>query len=134
MAKIKSYFAPGEKYLVAELLETVRDAQEIADTNYGVDEAVEWAEGYEFPKEMLALDLRSFEEAKRDFAVMVGARLETLQSSRLNLERIAGGSISRKPGERTIVRQENLTVKCDLGLAFWPGFLAWIPIPRECDT
>ena len=67
MATMASYFAPGESFPVLELLETVKEAQEIADTNYGVVEAVEWAEGYEFPKEMLARDLRSFEEANHDF-------------------------------------------------------------------
>ena len=34
-------------------------------------EAVEWAEGYEFPKEMLVKDLQSFEEANHDFTAMV---------------------------------------------------------------
>ena len=78
MATIASYFAPGELFPVSELLETVREAQEIADTNYGVVEAVEWAEGYEFPKEMLAKDLLSFEDANWDFSAMVKRRLEAL--------------------------------------------------------
>ena len=71
MATMASYFAPGELFPISELLETVREAQEIADTNYGVVEAVEWAEGYEFPKEMLVKDLQSFEEANHDFTAMV---------------------------------------------------------------
>ena len=90
MATMASYFAPGEIFPVSELLKTVREAQEIADMNYGVEEAVEWADGYEFPKEMLAKDLRSFEEANYNFIGMVKKRLEMLQSSRLSMERIRG--------------------------------------------
>ena len=35
MATMASYFAPGELFPISELLETVREAQEIADTNSG---------------------------------------------------------------------------------------------------
>ena len=119
MATIESYFAPGEKYLVAKLLETVRDAQEIADTNYGVDEAVEWAEGYEFPMEMLAKDLRSFEEANRDFELMVRTRLEALQSSRLNLERIAGLSVDNP--ERELLCDLAVGMRVPIPVGFTPN-------------
>ena len=89
MATMASYFAPGEVFPFADLVETVKDAQDMAATNYGVVEAVEWAQGYEFPEVMLANDLKSFKEANHDFSDMVRTRLTTLQSSRLNLERIS---------------------------------------------
>ena len=89
MATMASYFAPGEVFPFAELVETVKDAQDMAATNYGVTEAVEWAQGYEFPEDMLTNDLKSFKEANYDFTDMVKARLTSLQSSRLNLRRIS---------------------------------------------
>ena len=89
MATMASYFAPGEVFPFADLVETVKDAQDMAATNYGVVEAVEWAQGYEFPEDMLANDLKSFKEANHDVSDMVRTRLTTLQSSRLNLERIS---------------------------------------------
>ena len=96
MATMASYFAPGEVFPFTDLVETVKDAQDMAATNYGVVEAVEWAQGYEFPENIQKKsfkrsplnDLKSFKEANPDFSDMVRTRLTTLQSSRLNLERI----------------------------------------------
>jgi hypothetical protein len=50
----------------------------MAATNYGVTEAVEWAQGYEFPEDMLTNDLKSFKEANYNFTDMVKARLTSL--------------------------------------------------------
>ena len=73
-----SYFAPGEVFPFTDLVETVKDAQDIAATNYGVVEAMEWAQGEKFPEDMLANDLKSFKEANHDFSDMVSTRLTTL--------------------------------------------------------
>lgn len=48
MATMATYFAPGEVFPFAELVETVKDAQDMAATNYGVTEAVEWAQGHAY--------------------------------------------------------------------------------------
>ena len=40
MATMASYFAPGERFPEAEMRDIVEDTQEVADTNYGVPEAV----------------------------------------------------------------------------------------------
>ena len=119
MATIASYFAPGELFPVSELLETVREAQEIADTNYGVVEAVEWAEGYEFPKEMLAKDMLSFEDANWDFSAMVKTRLEVLQSSRLSLERIREMSVDNP--EKDLLCDLAVGIRVPLPVGFIPN-------------
>ena len=119
MAIMASYFAPGEKFPEAEMRDIVEDAQEVADTNYGVPEAVEWAEGYEFPKDMLANDLRSFEESNRDFEGMVRTRLKTLQPSRLNLERIS--RLSPDNPEKDLLCDLSVGMRVPIPVGFSPN-------------
>ena len=68
---------------------TIAEAVEVASTNYGVTEAIDWADGFEFPQAMLDSDLRCFRAAQLDFETMVRRRLKTIKGSRLNPTRIS---------------------------------------------
>lgn len=67
---------------------TIAEAVEAASTNYGVAEAVDWTDGFEFPQTVLDSDLRCFRAAQLDFEAMVRRRLRIIKASRLNLSRI----------------------------------------------
>ena len=61
---------------------------EAAGTNYGVAEANEWANGFQFPQDVLDSDPRCFREAQLDFETMERRRLRSLKENRLNPARI----------------------------------------------
>ena len=59
-----TYFLNGEKPPTELLQTTIAEAAETASINYGVAEAIGWADGFEFPQAMLDSDLRCFIAAK----------------------------------------------------------------------
>ena len=83
-----TYFLKGANPPMGTLQTTIAEAVEAASTNYGVAEAVDWTDGFEFPQIVLDSDLRCFRAAQLDFETMVRRRLKTIKASRLNLSRI----------------------------------------------
>ena len=84
-----SYFGYGVPLPAEALRSLIQEAVRVSDENYGVQAAIAWAEGYEFPQEMLDSDLRCFRAAQLDFKTMVRRRLQLLSKDRLNKERVA---------------------------------------------
>lgn len=72
-----------------DLRELLEEAAEAARDDYGAESAVAWAEGYTFPSEYMASDIRCLRAAQLDFEVMIRRRLKQLAPGRLNMERVA---------------------------------------------
>ena len=83
-----TYFLNGEIPPTESLQATIAEAVEAASTNYGVAEAIDWADGFEFPQDMLDSDLRCFRAAQLDFETMVRRRLKIINENRLNPARV----------------------------------------------
>ena len=81
-------FAPEEILPCNRLEELVVEAIVSADGNYGEGEANKWANGYEFPQELVDSDLRLFQASQLDFTQMVRRRLKQLGGERLSKERV----------------------------------------------
>ena len=79
-----AYFLDGETPARETLQNTTAEAVEAADTNYGVAEANEWANGFQFPQDVLDSDLRCFRAAQLNFETMVRRQLRSLKENRLN--------------------------------------------------
>jgi hypothetical protein len=73
----------------AELRELLTEAAEAARQEYDAASAVEWAQGYTFPPEYVASDVRCLQAAQLDYTVMVRLRLTSLSPDRMNTERVA---------------------------------------------
>jgi hypothetical protein len=58
------------------------------DENYGIKEAIEWAEGFEIPSSAVASDMRKFRAAGLDFKSMVRRQISTNAANRLPKERV----------------------------------------------
>lgn len=84
-----TYFLNGAPAPIEALQATIAEAVEAASVIYGVAEAVEWADGFEFPQNALDSDLRCFRAAGLNFKTMVERRLSTLKGNRLNPTRIS---------------------------------------------
>jgi hypothetical protein len=72
-----------------DLRELLEEAAEAARDDYGAESAVAWAEGYTFPSDYMASDIRCLRAAQLDFEVMIRRRLKQLSPGRLNMERVA---------------------------------------------
>ena len=84
MEKAKKRFAQEEILPCNRLEELVVEAIMSADRNYGEGEAIKWANGYEFPQELVDSDLRLFQASQLDFTQMVRRRLKQLGGERLS--------------------------------------------------
>jgi hypothetical protein len=82
-------FPDGYATTEAELRELIEEAAEAARDDYGVEAALEWADGYTFPPDYMESDVRCLRAAQLDFKTMVGRRLKQLAPGRLNAERVA---------------------------------------------
>ena len=96
-----SYFGYGVPLPAEALRSLIQEAVHVSDENYGVQAAIAWAEGYEFPQEMLDSDLRCFRAAQLDFRTMVRRRLQLLSKDQLNKERVA--ALSPDDPERVLI-------------------------------
>ena len=72
---------PTSKIGISEL---IAESAEAARNDFGVDAANEWADGYTFPPELLASDVRCLRAAQLDFRSMVERRLKILSKDRLS--------------------------------------------------
>ena len=59
------------KMPVGGLQQLVRDMVASTDGNYGIREAVRWADGFVFPQELVDCDLRLFRASSLNFTKMV---------------------------------------------------------------
>lgn len=64
--------------------ELIAEAAEAARNDFGVEAAIEWADGYQFPAEFVESDVRCLQAAQLDFRSMVARRLKILSKDRLS--------------------------------------------------
>ena len=83
-AWIEACFPGGSPASKAGIEELIAEAVEAARNDFGVDAANEWAEGYTFPPEFIASDVRCLRAAQLDFRKMVERRLKILSKDRLS--------------------------------------------------
>ena len=81
-------FAPGEELPSNALQQLAMDAIASTDGNYGIKEAVKWAEGFEFPQELVDSDLKLFRASALDFTKMVEMRFKKIGDGRLSAYRV----------------------------------------------
>lgn len=68
--------------------ELVKEAYECVDDIYGIEAAVQWAEGFRVPVEAVARDLRIFREEGSSIENMARSRLAGIRQTRLSEDRI----------------------------------------------
>ena len=83
-----SMFAPDEILPRDALEDLARESIASADGNYGIQEAVKWAEGFEFPQNLVDSDMRLFRASQLDFSAMVRRRLKKIGATRLSAYRV----------------------------------------------
>ena len=83
-----SMFAPDEGLPKDSLEELAMEAIASADGNYGIQEAVKWAGGFEFPQDLVDSDMRLFRAAQLDFSAMVRMRLKKVGVARMSTQRV----------------------------------------------
>ena len=88
LATATAYFPHEEILPMALLHRIIIEAIHLTDENYGVNAAITWAEGYEFPQELVDSNVRCLRAAGLDFTSMVRQRLKTLSKDRLSLSRV----------------------------------------------
>lgn len=81
-------FAPEAVLPIETLQQLAVDAIASSDGNYGVKEAVKWADGFEFPQDLVDSDLRLFRASQLDFTTMVKRRLKKIGANRLSCDRV----------------------------------------------
>jgi hypothetical protein len=79
-------FAPEEEGNALEQLAI--EAIINTEGNYGIREAVKWADGFEFPQELVDSDLRLFRASALDFTKMVDKRLKKIGTGSLSTNRV----------------------------------------------
>ena len=72
---IEACFPGGSPTSKAGIEELIAEAAEAARSNFGIDAANEWADGYVFPPKFVASDIRCLRAAQLDFRRMVERRL-----------------------------------------------------------
>ena len=77
--------SPMSKIGIEEL---IAEAAEAARNDFSVDSANEWANGYTFPPDLLASDVRCLRAAQLDFRSMVERRLKILSKDRLSRTKV----------------------------------------------
>ena len=83
-----SMFAPDEALPRDDLEELARESIASADGNYGINEAIKWAKGFEFPQDLVDSDMRLFRASQLDFSVMVRRRLKKIGATRMSAYRV----------------------------------------------
>ena len=61
------YFKPKTMPTVDSIRAILTDAYVSTDENYGIEDAIEWANGFEIPSSAVASDMRKFRAAGLDF-------------------------------------------------------------------
>ena len=84
-----SIFSSQDSLSYDSLTNLIIEAIASTDGNFGVLEAVQWANGYEFPQELVDSDLRLFRASQLDFNRMVERRYKKLGLDRLSQARVS---------------------------------------------
>lgn len=85
---VAACFPGGTISSEGQIQELVQEAADAARSDYGVESALEWANGYTFPPGTVDSDMACLVAAKYDFEVMVRERLESLSANRLSAKRV----------------------------------------------
>ena len=88
-AWIAACFPGGVPASETGIEELIAEAAEAARNDFGVEAAIEWADGYEFPAEYVESDVRCLQAAQLDFHRMVSRRLKILSKDRLSHASVA---------------------------------------------
>ena len=111
---------PGGTVSGAEQIRSlVKEAADAARTDYGVEAALAWADGYVFPPETVQRDTVCLESAGWDFEVMVRERLESLAANRMSEARI--DALREDNPERALLRDLVIGMKVHLPEGFEPN-------------
>ena len=87
---VTACFPGGTATSEAQIQDLVQEAVDSARSDYGVDAALAWADGYALPPQVVDSDVASLAAAGFDFEVMVRERLESLAADRLSVSRVNG--------------------------------------------
>ena len=85
---VAACFPGGTVSSEGQIQKLVQEAADAARSDYGVESALEWANGYTFPPGTVDSDTASLVAAGYDFEVMVRERLESLSDNRLSVSRV----------------------------------------------
>lgn len=86
---ISACFPSGVPTSKARIEELIAEAVEAARSDFGVQAAIEWANGYAFPSSFVDSDVRCLRAAQLDFRSMVQRRLKILSKDRLSRTSVA---------------------------------------------
>ena len=96
---ISQHFIGATTRPTRQVEELVKEAYEFVDEIYGIDAAVQWAEGFKVPAEAVARDLRIFRAEGNSIENMARGRLAGIRQTRLSEDRV-GQCISADNPER----------------------------------
>jgi hypothetical protein len=82
------YYKPDTQPTIDNVRQILTDAYKSTDENYGAEEAIEWANGFEIPSSTVTSDMNKFRAAGLDFKVMVKRQISLNAANRLSKERI----------------------------------------------
>ena len=88
-AWIRACFPSGAPTSKAGIEELIAEAVEAVRSDFGVEAANEWANGYAFSSEIVDSDVRCLRAAQLDFQSMVERRLKILSKDRLSCTSVA---------------------------------------------
>ena len=107
---IEACFPGDSSTSKAGIEELIVEAAEAARSDFGVDAANEWANGYTFPPEFVASDVRCLRAAQLDFRSMVQRRLKILSKDRLSRTSVTSLSPDNPELERMLDLAEGMRV------------------------
>ena len=107
---IEACFPGDSSASKAGIEELIAEAAEAARSDFGVDAANDWANGYTFPPEFVASDVRCLRAAQLDFRSMVQRRLKILSKDRLSRTSVASLSPDNPELERMLDLAEGMRV------------------------
>ena len=115
MKTARSMFSPEDNLCEESLIKLIVEAVNSTDGNYGVQEAVKWANGYEFPQHLVDSDLRLLRASQLDFNRMVKRRLTKLGDNRLSQSRVSRLREDNPERERLLDIAEGMRVPLPAG-------------------
>ena len=83
------FFPEGGSYNRILLKRLLQEAQVAATNELGIADAIQWARGFTFAKDVLESDIKCLKAAQLDFTAMISKRLKVLSSDRLNRDRVS---------------------------------------------
>ena len=99
---ISQHFIGATTRPTRQVRELVKETYEFVDEIYGIDAAVQWAEGFRVPVEAVARDVRIFRAEGNSIENMARGRLAGIRQTRLSEDRV-GQCISTENPEREML-------------------------------